>query len=156
MYHHVRILAALSFALAACARAPVQISPQTTAERSAWHASLASPSDLAGAVQVTGTASMGPGSKTGTTEVAFQVANASPGGVHPWAMHRGTCAHDENLFGSADAYEPVTVDGNGKAAGTATIPVEPPTSGDYFVIVYAAATNMSMTIACGNLAPPTP
>jgi len=147
---------ALSSALTACARAPVTISQQSVAERSLWHASLASPSDLAGAVQVTGTASMGPGSKSGTTDVAFHLGNVSPGGVHPWAMHRGTCANDAGLFGSSDAYEPVTVDGSGKAAATATIPLEPPTSGDYFVVVYASASNMSMTIACGNLAPPTP
>jgi hypothetical protein len=35
------------------------------------------------------------------------------------------------------------------------VPIETPTTGSYFVIVRASAANDAMTVACGNLAPPT-
>jgi hypothetical protein len=152
--HRIPLFGALVVALAGCARAPVKIEPQTVAERAGWHARLATPSDLVGAVQVGGTASMGPGLRSGTTDVSVQLDNTIPGGIHPWSMHKGSCGMDQGMFGSPDAYTPGTVGSDGKASGMATVPVEAPTSGEYFVMVAASPGNMSTTIACGNLAPP--
>ena len=56
-----------------------------------WHANLASPAELAGAAQMNGTASMAPGPKRGTTNVTLNLANASPGGLHPWEARLGPC-----------------------------------------------------------------
>jgi hypothetical protein len=44
---------------------------------------------------------------------------------------------------------------DGRATSSATVPIETPTTGSYFVIVRASAANDAMTVACGNLAPPT-
>ena len=56
---------------------------------SRWHATIASPAELAGAVQMNGSASMAPGVKQETTQVVLKLGNTSPGGIHPWAIHRG-------------------------------------------------------------------
>lgn len=122
-----------------------------------WHANLASPATLAGAVQMSGSASMAPDQDGGLTNVTIDLANASPGGLHPWGMHQGRCGSggDRGVFGSTDAYEALTVDGDGRARGTATIALQTPRSGDYFVVIYASQANDRMIVACGNLAAPT-
>jgi hypothetical protein len=120
-----------------------------------WHASLASPSALAGVVQMTGSATMAPGSNNGNTTVTLSLANASPGGVHPWALHYGQCGSDQGVFGSSSAYKPIEIGGDGRGTVSARIQQETPTSGSYFVSVQASAANSETIIACGNLAPPT-
>lgn len=134
----------------------VQLSDRDTALNSRWHASLASPADLAGAVQMNGSASMAPNLDSTATTLTLDLANASPGGQHPWAVHRGQCGQgqDRGVFGSREAYSPLNIDSDGQASGTALAQMATPRTGDYFVAVYASATN-SMVIACGNLAPPT-
>jgi hypothetical protein len=105
---------------------------------------------------MSGTASMAPGQSAGSTTVVLAITNATPGGVHPWQVHHGQCGADEGLFGAAEAYTSATVDGDGRATSSATVPVATPTSGRYFVLVRASGANDQMTVACGNLAPPTP
>ena len=121
-----------------------------------WHANLATPAELAGAVQMKGSATMAPSPAGGKTTVTLDVANAAPGGVHPWAVHRGQCGADDGVFGSAESYQPVQIDGDGHGSAVATIPVETPTAGKFFVNVLASAGNRETIVACGNLAPPTP
>ncbi len=122
-----------------------------------WHANLASPASLAGAVQMSGSASMAPHSDGTRTVVTLDMANASPGGMHPWEMRRGHCgaSTDYGVFGSADAYKTLKVDSDGRAKGEATIDRQTPGTGDYFVVVHASESNRSTVVACGNLAPPT-
>src|SRR5215213_10269669 len=69
----------------------VQLSARDANVNARWHGTLASPSSLAGAVQMTGSISMAPGSSAGNTNVVLLLANASPGGLHPWQLHRGQC-----------------------------------------------------------------
>ena len=121
-----------------------------------WHANLATPAELAGAVQMKGSATMAPSAAGGKTTVTLDVANAAPGGIHPWAVHRGQCGADDGVFGSAESYQPVQIDGDGHGSAVATIPVETPTAGKFFVSVSASAGNRETIVACGNLAPPTP
>jgi len=157
--HSMLLFAVSAFALTACNpfrhKPAVEVGAADLNLNSRWHANLASPSDLAGAVQMNGTASMAPSAKSGNTDVVLVLANATPGGVHPWQLHRGQCGADEGIFGPADAYQPVTVDRDGHASSSATIPLQTPTTGSYFVIVRASAANATTTVACGNLAPPT-
>jgi hypothetical protein len=120
-----------------------------------WHANLATPADLAGAVQMNGSATMAPGAKRGTTTVSLDLANATPGGVHPRQLHRGQCGSDDGVVGSAGAYPVAKVGRDGRATASANLPLETPTAGSYFVIVRASAANDAVTVACGNLAPPT-
>ena len=137
-------------------RQSASVSAKDTNLNTRWHATLTSPADLAGAVQMTGTASMTPSSKRGATEVSLALSNATEGGLHPWQVHMGRCGADQGVFGSADAYKAAKVGGNGRAESVATVELETPVSGDYFVMVTASTGNAETTVACGNLAPPTP
>jgi len=152
-------LAASALIFAACnpfhVGQAVQMSAQDVNLNARWHGNIASPATLAGAVQMTGEATMAPGSNAGNTTVTLDVANATPGGRHPWALHYGQCGDDRGIFGPQDAYKALEVGGDGRATASARVPLETPTTGSYFVSVQASAANADMTIACGNLAPPT-
>ena len=157
------ILAAGALALVACnpfrspmKQAPVvQVSARDANVNARWHGTLASPSNLAGAVQMTGQISMAPGSSAGNTNVALILANASPGGLHPWQLHRGQCGMDDGVFGSASDYKTLKIDEQGRASASANVPVVMPSDGRYFVSVGASEANASTIVACGNLASPT-
>lgn len=135
----------------------VQMDAQDATLNSRWHANLASPATLAGAVQMNGSASMAPEADGTHTAIKVNLANATPGGLHPWAVHRGQCGTmtDRGVFGSTAAYSPLQVDSDARATGTATIPMATPRTGEYFVVVYASAANSQTVVACGNLAAPT-
>jgi hypothetical protein len=157
--HRLTMLAVGTFALVSCNpfrnESAVQVSAKDENLNSRWHANLATPAELAGAVQMNGSASMSPGTKTGNTTVSLALANATPGGLHPWQLHLGQCGTDEGVFGNADAYHVAKVGKDGRATSSASVPIETPTTGQYFVIVRASVANDAMTVACGNLAPPT-
>ena len=133
----------------------VQVTTNDVNVNSRWHGTLASPSNLAGAVQMTGQISMAPGSNAGNTNVALILANASPGGLHPWQLHRGQCGMDDGVFGSASDYKTLKVDEQGRASASANVPVVMPNDGRYFVSVGASEANAATIVACGNLASPT-
>lgn len=152
-----------SLALAACNpfRSPmkqdpvVQVSARDANVNSRWHGTLTSPSTLAGAVQMTGSVSMSPSANAGNTSVFLDLANASPGGMHPWQLHRGQCGMDEGVFGSASDYRALKVDEYGRAKGSATVQGAMPSDGRYFASISASEANPSTIVACGNLASPT-
>jgi hypothetical protein len=152
-------LVATTLTLGACSafqpKSAVEMKTTDVTLNSTWHARIASPSDLSGAVQMNGSASMAPGVKRGTTEVVMKLGNTSPGGVHPWAIHLGQCGADEGVFGALEDYPPLRVASNGTGAAKATIALNTPSGGDYFVSVQASPSNHDLTIACGNLAAPT-
>ena len=157
------IVAAGALALVACNpfRSPLKQDPVvrvTTNDpnvNSRWHGTLTSPSNLAGAVQMTGSISMSPGSSAGNTNVALLLANASPGGLHPWQLHRGQCGTDDGVFGSPEAYRTLKVDEYGRASSMANVPLVMPNDGRYYVSVGASVANAETIVACGNLASPT-
>ena len=157
--HRLLLLAVSAYALASCNPfrhdSAVQVTTKDENLNSRWHATLATPAELAGAVQMNGSASMAPATKSGNTTVVLDLANATPGGLHPWQLHRGQCGADEGVFGAADLYHAAKVGSNGHATSSANVPITTPTTGSYFVIVRASAANDAMTVACGNLAPPT-
>jgi hypothetical protein len=132
----------------------VEVTTRDANANARWSATLVSPANLAGAVQMTGTAAMTPGSNAGNTYVSVALANASPGGVHPWQLRRGQCGMDDGVFGLADAYKSLTVDDQGRAASSVTVPLVMPTEGNYYVRVGASAANPETVVACGNLAAP--
>ena len=160
MPHHRLLAVALSaVALTSCNpfrhSQPVEMSTKDETLNSRWHANLATPAELAGAVQMNGTASMAPATTRGNTAVSLDLANATPGGLHPWQLHRGQCGADQGIIGSPAAYPAAKVGRDGRATATAHVPYDAPTTGSYFVIVRASAANDAVTVACGNLAPPT-
>jgi hypothetical protein len=155
----VLLLALSAFTLVSCnpfhRGSSVQVSAKDANLNSRWHASLATPAGLAGAIQMNGSASMAPAPKTGNTTVSLDLANATPGGLHPWQLHRGQCGSDDGIVGSAGAYPVAKVGRDGHAAAMANLTLDTPTVGSYFVSVSASAANDAVTVACGNLAPPT-
>ena len=150
-----------ALALTACNpfRNPMRQDPVVEVTRDAnvnsrWSGTLASPSDLAGALQMKGSVTMTPASNDSQTRVTVDLSNATPGGAHPWQLHRGQCGMDEGSFGSADAYRIMNVDDAGRSSSTATVALPMPTSGRYYVSLGASVANPSMIVACANLAPP--
>ena len=159
--HRPAMLGVALLAFTACSsfgRDPVvEVSVQDPTLNTRWHANLVSPATLAGAVQMRGSASMAPSMDGSGTNVALNLANAAPGGLHPWAVHRGQCGAgtDNGVFGSTEAYQALEVEGDGLADGAATLSVATPDVGSYFVVVHASEANLETVVACGNLAPPT-
>jgi hypothetical protein len=151
----VTVLAALT--LAACDtfdhKPAVEVSAGDANLNTRWHATLASPRSLAGAVQMSGEATMAP-APDGRTAVTLALANATAGGVHPWQVHVGQCGADQGVLGGAAAYTPLEVGDDGRASATATLPVQTPVTGPFFVSVQASSGNAATVVACGNLAPP--
>ena len=151
-----------ALALAACNpfRSPlshepvVQVTTNDANRNSRWHGQLTTPSNLAGAVQMTGQIAMTPDKNPDNTNVSLVLANASPGGRHPWQLHRGQCGMDNGVFGSASDYQTLKVDDNGRASGSATVGIVMPRTGDYYISVGASEANPSTIVACGNLAAP--
>ena len=149
-------LVLVAVALTSCGgRQPVEINPDTQPIASRWNGTLSSTPELAGVSDVRGTAWMGADVKNANqTRAHVDISNAVPGGVHPWHIHRGQCGNDQGIYGPADAYPPLKVEGNGRSSATATLPVPAPKSGDFFVNVHASPKNLKTIVACGNLAPP--
>ncbi len=151
-----------ALALAACNpfRSPLKSEPVVQVTRndanrnSRWHGQLTTPSNLAGAVQMTGQIAMTPDKDPGKSNVSIVLANATPGGRHPWQLHRGQCGTDYGVFGSASDYNTLGVDDKGRAEGSATVGIVMPRTGDYYISVGASEANPSTIVACGNLASP--
>ena len=155
--HTVAGLIASGLLLSSCGghHQAVEITPNTEAIATRWNGTLATPTELAGVIAISGSAWMGPDPKNADrTQAHVDIANAVPGGVHPWHVHRGRCGTDQGIFGPPDAYRPFKVESNGRANSTATLTVPFPKTGDFFVNVHASSKNMSRIVACGNLAPP--
>lgn len=135
----------------------VQVSASDGTLNTRWHANLASPSALAGVVQMNGSASMAPNATGPGTVITLDLANAAPGGLHPWETRAGQCGttRDGSSFGAGDLYQPLEVGSDGRATATVTVPTLTPQSGRYYVVVHASEANARTVVACGNLAPPT-
>jgi hypothetical protein len=141
--------------LAGCGGRGVHIDPNAQPVATRWNATLSTPAGLTGALQVTGTGWMGHKEKDSMqTHAHVSIANASPGGRHPWHVHRGQCGADQGILGPAEAYSILKVGGDGEAEGDADLPLPLPRAGQYFVNVHASPSNMGTIVACGNLAPP--
>jgi hypothetical protein len=133
----------------------VEIAPEGELVASRWNATLATPTELAGAMQVQGRGWWGEQRGEPTRSQAHvDVSNAVPGGDHPWHVHQGQCGSNGPIVGPATAYSSLQVNKDGKASSTADLPLPMPRTGQYHVNVHASANNMGAIIACGNLAPP--
>lgn len=135
----------------------VQVSARDATLNSTWHANLASPASLAGVVQMNGSATMAPGPGGKGTTITVNLANAAPGGRHPWSARWGQCGSDTDngVFGAVGAYQTLVVGDDGNATRTATVQLDTPTTGEFFVVVHASTANAETVVACGNFAPPT-
>lgn len=135
----------------------VELGSMGAASGSQWNATLSSPAAMAGVVQMTGTVTMAPSADSTRTVITMNLANASPGGVHPWEVRSGECgaASSSTTLGSRDAYQPLEVDDDGRASQTVTVDTRIPTTGRYSAVIHASEANRRTVVACGNLAAPT-
>ncbi len=130
-----------------------RIDPENSAANTGWNATLSTPGGMTGAVDLHGTASL-VAHGSGKSVATIAISNAAPSGVHPWHVYQGQCGDNGAVVGSATAYPPLNVNAAGTATAMASLPLELPTSGAYYVAVNASAANMQTVLACGNLAPP--
>ncbi len=134
-------------------QAPVHpVSRPNRAAGAHWAATLATIDTPPGAGEQKGSATMTGGFDDRNTYVAVDLRHAAPGGVHPWQVRRGRCGVDGGAFGPAEGYRTMTVDDEGRAASSVTVPLATPTGGQYYVTVAASAAHPETTIACGDLA----
>jgi len=105
-----------------------------------WNAILATPSGLAGAVQIHGTGYVAR-DPSGSSKAVIHVSNATAGGVHPWMVRVGLCGTDNPVFGDLSAYRNLKIDKDGTAQSGATLSVPFPTSGRYSLEARASAGN---------------
>jgi hypothetical protein len=134
-----------------------EIDPSPTVPlRQRWNGRLESPQSLAGAVQIHGSAWIGPATATDSSRTYANIAitNAAADGIHPWAVRQGQCGSDQGPFGAASAYPLLKVGGDGTANAHTTLSVATPSDGQYYVYVLASPNNTNTIIACGNLATP--
>jgi hypothetical protein len=129
-----------------------EIKDSNADSRNSWNAALVTPSDLSGAMQVRGVANWA--RNDNESRITIALSNATSGGVHPWHVHQGRCGDNGPIVGSASAYKALTVGSDGQAHENASLSMQLPQSGNYYVNVHAQSSNMSVIIACGNLAPP--
>ena len=156
-HSHVVLIAVSTLAVAACN--PFHRDPVTEVTRDAnanarWRASLVTPASLAGAVQIKGSATMQPGKSDANTDFSLNLSNATPGGVHPWQVHRGQCGADEGMVGSMESFRAIKIGDDGNGSSNATVQMTTPTYGNYYVTVHASSANPETVVACGNMAPP--
>jgi hypothetical protein len=150
--HILLAAAALSSACFGGPAVEIDQDPEIPATR--WQGPVMTPPNLAGAVQINGTAWMAAGSNANETRVRVEIENAAPGGTHPWRVQRGRCGSTGIAFGNPSDLDPIEVDDDGRAAITANVPVALPRDGDYSIAILASPTNRDLVVACGNLAPP--
>lgn len=152
------VSAALAFLVGACGvfqgDPAVRLNQGGPDVSSRWNATLTTPRQLEGALDISGEAWMLSPDGASSTDAAIRIRNAAPGGTHPWEIQRGQCGEHGTVLGSSDGYDALDVDEEGRAAAQATLDVAPNPNGTYHVAVLASASNRDLVIACGNLAPP--
>jgi hypothetical protein len=101
---------------------------------------------------VTGTVTMTPGQDLGTTFVTVRLVGAAPGTYH-WHLHVGTCDSPGALLGDRSQYQPITVGVDGAATIAETMALEPPSGGNYHIIIHQGVdpNNEGNVVACGTL-----
>lgn len=83
--------------------------------------------------------------------VHISISGATPGAVHPWHVHSGSCANSGGVIGSVGDYSVLTVGADGTASATVTIGA-PLTEGNaYSVNVHRSVSELGTIIACGDL-----
>jgi hypothetical protein len=117
-----------------------------------WRATLAPPGSPTStdSTAVGGTATVMSAGKQ-KTRAEVHVANAKPGSVHPWHVHKGMCGQDQGIVGPPKAYTPLRIGADGEGEVAVTLPYATPTSGQYMVNVHQSASDQKTIVACGNL-----
>lgn len=86
-----------------------------------------------------------------SSTASVNITGATPGAVHPWHVHAGTCASGGPIVGDPNAYTPLQVGTGGAASGVATIDVVLQPQQSYFINVHASPADLATIVACGDL-----
>ena len=148
----VLTLVCAAAALAACTprintdpdtgRVDVDMQP-VTQRGEVWNARLSGSAGLTGTATAT--------AREGHIVATLNLSGATAGGVHPWAIHEGTCASGGAMVGTANAYPALQVGANGQATATAHLMTRLNEAREYHVRVHASQTDMATVVACGAL-----
>lgn len=87
----------------------------------------------------------------GQSTISITIKGATPGAVHPWHLHDGTCASGGPIVGPPSAYTPLTIGSEGMAERSATITGTLNEAKKYHVNVHASASELSTIVACGDI-----
>ncbi|HEV2735879.1 MAG TPA: hypothetical protein VGV85_13620 [Longimicrobiaceae bacterium] len=126
-------------------RVDVDMQP-VTQRGEVWNARIAG---TGSAAALTGTATAT--AREGHIVATMNLSGAQAGGVHPWAIHEGTCAAGGAMVGAAGTYPVLQVGSNGQATATAHVMAQLNEARDYHVRVHASQTDMATVVACGAL-----
>jgi hypothetical protein len=107
---------------------------------------------ITGATTVTlgGRASMMPSTAT-ETRAMLSLFGATPGAMHAWHIHLGSCGNDRGIIGSPELYTSVSAGNDGRGDVTVTLPFTTPNSGEFYVDIHATQSSASRIVACGPL-----
>lgn len=137
-----------------CASRPIQEVDTGAIEVMSWRATLARPANadsLVAPMNIVGSVAVRPAQNPSESQATIMLSNATPNATHPWHIHAGTCGSDGGIVGPETAYTPLTVDAQGNAEVTITLPFATPTQGEYFVNVHKSPTDLGTIVACGPL-----
>lgn len=87
----------------------------------------------------------------GESTINVTIRGATPGAVHPWHLHDGSCASGGGIVGPAYAYTPLTIGADGTANGSAKVTGTLSEAKPYHVNVHASASELSTIVACGDI-----
>jgi hypothetical protein len=148
------VLAAAVLASAGCGPRTLQEVDTGSIEVMSWRATLSRPEaadSLAAPMNLAGSVAIRPAQNPAESQATVMLRNATPNATHPWHVHAGTCGNDNGIVGPATAYKPLTVDAQGNAEVSITLPFATPTQGEYFVNVHKSPTELGTIVACGTL-----
>ncbi len=87
----------------------------------------------------------------GSTLVTVDLNGATPGDLHPWHVHDGSCGSGGGIVGDPAAYDPLEIDADGDETETARIDVQLDDDADYHVNVHLSPSELGTIVACGDL-----
>lgn len=101
---------------------------------------------------VTGIATMAPADEPGTTLVTVSLIGADPG-TYYWHLYVGSCESPGALLGDRSQYRSITVGDDGRAVLVEEMAFEPPSGGNYNIVIHESADppNQAKVVACGAL-----
>lgn len=87
----------------------------------------------------------------GQTRANTTLSGGSAGGVHPWAIHEGTCDSEGPIVGTADAYPVLTPNELGNASATATLDLTLASDASYALRIFESPEDRETVVGCGEL-----
>lgn len=79
------------------------------------------------------------------------IENDAPGAVRPWHVHFNDCATGGDIVGADGDYPRLTIDEDGTASASVTVPQSLGPEARYHVNVHLSDEDLATIIACGDL-----